>query len=134
MAHTVDGLKLDEETYKLVKKLAEQGRRKGRADPEHVTIAEMCSDLVHTGAFRRVAANKWAKAHPKKATGKKTARKPAKKAKAKKAAPRKAVKKAAPKAQKPRAAKKERTPKLAPVPTPEAAAPAPAAAANDLLS
>lgn len=122
--HRVDGLKLDEDTYKVVKRMSEAGIGKGRAPRQSVTIAEMCSALVHTGAFRRIAANKWAKEHTpakgKKSPAKKAAKKASRKAAPKKSAPRKARK----------AAKKP-----APAKAPEAApVAAPAAPAGDLLS
>lgn len=124
MSHTLS-IKLDDETYKVVKKLADVGRGRGRGPKEPTTIGEMASDLVHTGAFRRVAANKWARENapapkPKKA-----------KAKAKKAAPKarkpvkaKAAKKKAPAAKK---AKKPAAPKAAAPSAPTAAPAAPAA-------
>jgi hypothetical protein len=53
---------------------------------EKATLSSMCAELITTGAFRRVAANRWADEHPK-------AKKPRK------------AKAAAPKAKKPRTAK-----------------------------
>jgi hypothetical protein len=70
-------VKLSEEVHALVKKMAEHGRRKGRGEPEVVTIGEMAADLISTGVFRRIAANKWAKEHaaPKKERKPKAAKK-----------------------------------------------------------
>jgi hypothetical protein len=107
---SIDGVKLDEETYAAVKKMADRGIGKGRGERKAVTIAEMCAALVHTGVFRRIAANKWAKAHP----APKAAKKPAKeKSPKKKASAKKSVKKGSKKparASKPKAAKKETAP------------------------
>ena len=101
---------ISEEDYAVVKKMAEKGIGRGRAERKPVTVAEMCAALIHTGAFRRIAANKWAKAHagdkPKKP---KAAKKSASKKPAAKKSPAKAAKKPAP-ARKPKAAKKSPAP------------------------
>lgn len=108
--------KVSEEVYELVKKMAEKGRGRGRGEPEKVTIGEMAGDLISTGAYRRIAANKWAKANAPAPKPKK-----AKVVKAPKAKKVKAAKKSAPKAPK---AKKAKAPKKV-----KAAKPAPASAA-----
>ncbi len=97
---------VDEETRKAVSKLV---ARRG----EKVTFSDMCSELISTGAFRRIAANKWSDEH----AGKGKPRK-ARKVRAVKKAPKKITKKAP----------KKIAPKAPPTPTPEvAAAPPPAA-------
>lgn len=100
MSHKYEVI-LDDETYKAVKKMAERGIRRGKGEAKPVTIGEMCASLVHTGAFRRIAANKWAKAHP----AKKSTKKPARKAKTTKKSPAKGSKKPA-RVRKPGAPKK----------------------------
>lgn len=59
-------VRIDEETLAAVKKLAGEGEK---------TVIDMASELVRTGAFRRMAANKWARAN-KRTTAKKPGRKP----------------------------------------------------------
>lgn len=112
MSHKYE-VTLDDETQKAVKKMAERGVGKGRGERTPVTIGEMCSALVRTGAFRRIAANKWAKAHPAKPAKKVASKKQASKKPAAKKSPAKASKKPA-KVSKPKAAKK------APAPAPAA--------------
>jgi hypothetical protein len=124
MSHKYEVI-LDDETYKAVKKMAERGIRRGKGEAKPVTIGEMCASLVHTGAFRRIAANKWAKAHPAKKT-----KKPARKAKSAKKSPAKGSKKPA-RVRKPKAAKAKPAP--APVANGEAMKPSLPAQAGGVL-
>lgn len=119
MSHKTVEVKIDEEVYALVKKASEAGRH-----GKPCTIPEMASDLVTTGIYRRIAANKWAKAHaaPKVKRAKKV-----KAPKEKKAAAPKAAKKA-PVAPKVKRAPKVKAPEPTAVPPPvqEPVTPAPA--------
>jgi hypothetical protein len=118
-------IKVSEEVYALVKKMAEAGRGRGRGAKEPCTIGEMAGDLVKTGALRRTAANKWARAH---AAPKKPKAPKAPKAKAPKAPKAKAPKapkaKSAKKSISPAKPKKAKAPKVAAPASTSAAAPA----------
>lgn len=79
MSHKVE-IRIEDDVHKLIKKMSEAGRH-----GKPCTIAEMAGDLVHTGVFRRIAANKWAKAHPSGKPSKRKATKKVVKAKSPKA-------------------------------------------------
>lgn len=81
----INDVKLPEDVYKEVRKMADRGIGNGK-NRKTATLAEMAAALITTGVYRRIAANKWAKAHPPK----KAAPRKVKARSAKKAAPRKA--------------------------------------------
>lgn len=128
---------IDDETKAEVVKLTEArnarivgyNERHPDEKKEKMTIADMCSELITTGAFRRVAANRWADEN----------KEPAKPRAAKKAAAPKAKKVAAPKVAKKVTAKKAAAPRVrkpkaatvtATATSSAPAEPAPAAAVN----
>jgi hypothetical protein len=99
---------IDDETKDVVAKLTEQKNKQisrynenNEEKKERVTLADMCGELITTGAFRRKAANKWAHENKKPAKPRAKRTPKAKKAKAPKKA--KKAKKSAPAAAAPAA-------------------------------